>query len=253
MFQPIEYYQYYDKIFINKNYDKEVAIIMEIARDILRSFPHKILDIGCGTGSHDFIFAKNGCQVIGFDYDREIIRKAIEKSEKFGENSPQFYTGDISTIQQRDFDMIVSLFNVVNYIQDVAQLIKFFKAVYQYLKVDGVYIFDCWNGIAAIIDPPKIKESNIQMGKEIISIKSKPTIDLFRQNVFMKNEVLVESENENKQFSFEYTQKLWTPACLCEILELVGFQILNISVWMKPQIPASEHTWKIMFSCKKES
>ena len=47
--------KYYDLIFLNKNYKKEVLYILKKIKKIKVS---KILDVGCGTGTHINLISK---------------------------------------------------------------------------------------------------------------------------------------------------------------------------------------------------
>ena len=66
------------------------------------------------------------------------------------------------------------------------------------------------------------------------------------QCVEVKTFVTLAGEN----FAYFYKQILWTPWELKSILNMVGFETVKISEWMKPDVPATEKSWKIMVVCK---
>lgn len=46
----------------------------------------KVLDVGCGNGHYSFLFEKCGANVIAFDYDKALIKKANEKKKELKSN-----------------------------------------------------------------------------------------------------------------------------------------------------------------------
>lgn len=220
---------YYDRIYSFKNYAEEVETILSIADS-----PQRILDVGCGTGNHAIHFAKQS-DVVGIDVDFESIECARKKTK----NNPQFFCIDVSDFTG-SFDMAVSMFNVVNYIDGLEKLIEFFSSIRR--LTDGLFVFDCWNGIAAILDNPKDKRTVTD--KILISIQ--PETSLINQCVEIKTFVNMDGED----FTYSYKQTLWTPWELRSVLNMAGFETVKISEWMKPDIPATEKSWKIMVMCK---
>ena len=69
--------KYYDLIFFNKNYKKEVSYILKKTRKIKVK---KILDAGCGTGTHsDLIYKSKKTKIFGLDKNRYLINIAKKK------------------------------------------------------------------------------------------------------------------------------------------------------------------------------
>jgi len=223
---------YYDKLYADKDYAHEVAVILEI----FGKKPRRVLDVGCGTGNHAFLLAEKGIKVHGIDPDPDMIEVARQKC---GPDSPlTFSRGDVSRLGLLDlasFDLIISMFNVVNYIMDMAGLLDFFSGIYRGLAPGGVFIFDCWNGIAALIDPPHSREGSF------------PRTDRMNQQTIVDNRASI----DGREISFTYTHRLWTPVCLEGLLALAGFQSVEVSAWMKPGEPSAEEVRRIMFLCRK--
>jgi len=155
--------EYYDKLYTTKDYAAEVEIILRIAYDKLGKAPESILDVGCGTGGHSLLFAEKGYKVVGADIDQHSIDVARCKSTNLKSKNLTLLCGDVNKIELYGFDMIVSLFNVVNYIHKIDDLTSFFKGIYSRLTAPGLYVFDCWNGLAAILDLPREKETRIMV------------------------------------------------------------------------------------------
>jgi len=247
------YYQYYDSMHSDKDYVREVETIIGFAKEIGGEEGKKILDVGCGTGNHAFELAKNGYSVVGVDTDCAIVEVANQKlKQSKNPESLKFLCKDVTELQDSDFHAAVSLFHVVNYIQEPDDLLRFFCAINDRLLDKGFFVFDCWNGIAAIIDNPKEKTTITDHESEQIEVVMVPEINLMEQRVVMRNSVRVfQGGKEQDKFSFEYDQRLWTPWHLTHILQGAGFRVIRVSSWAEPNVEAKHNTWKIVFLCKK--
>jgi SAM-dependent methyltransferase len=246
------YHQYYDRIYFNKDYISQVDTVLDIFAHIKKGRPKRILDVGCGTGNHAMLFANQGIKVTGIDTDCGSIEVAKNKIDQFAINQPKFFCGDIKNLKESGFDLVVSLFYVVTYIDRLDDLSGFFRAIHNHLKPDGLFVFDCWNGLAAILDPPVKTQRRITIDNENIEISINPTIDLINQSVLVRNEIKVKSPNEkNKKFNFSYKPMLWTPFLLREMLQSTGFEVVRMTTWARPARVATEKDWKILCICRK--
>lgn len=68
-----------------KYYDEDKYLIQTCLRSIKNKNPN-VLDVGCGTGHHAFMFEKYGANVIAFDYDESKIKEANENKSKRNSN-----------------------------------------------------------------------------------------------------------------------------------------------------------------------
>lgn len=248
------YHRYYDKIFAQKNYRNEAGIILKEIKRRTGVSRGRLLDIGCGTGTHDFFFAERGWEVRGIDTDRGAIEVARAKARNWkGSIKPRFSAIPVEKVRgEAPFELITSLFNVVNYIPDSKRLLSFFSSAESLLNKNGMFVFDAWNGVAALLDPPRQETKRIAVDGEEIVAHTVPTLDFFDQSVFMDNKIAVKARGEKtKRFSFSYTSFLWTPWQVKGLLELAGFNAVAVTPWMQPSKRASERNWKIMYLCQK--
>lgn len=248
-----KYHDYYDKLYSQKNYASEVEVLLEIYKKINKSRPAKVLDVGCGTGSHGVAFGGKGIRLVGVDTDQGMVNVAVRKSERGLLVRPTFLCCEVQQLKQRNFDMAISMFNVVNYIDTATRLTDFFTGIYKRLKKDGVLVFDCWNGVAVIADPPQVKKHRLHFPTETIVIKTVPkTIDLMSQRVTMCSSIRVNKKlGGNENLNVSYGLMLWTPRQICDCLQTAGFLTPRISRWMQPREKATSKDWKIMLICKK--
>src|SRR3989338_188772 len=252
MKNPRGFYKYYDALYQDKDYKGEVTQILKWFKEVRKKNSENVLDVGCGTGSHAVFFAERGIRVTGTDIDEKAIKVAKEKMSAFPKKNHRFFTGDISKLDEKRFDLATSLFHVVSYIMTRKDLERFFTEIGNRLNLEGIFVFDCWNGLAALIDPPRIKKSNIRYGSKMIDIVTVPKTNLFAQNVDVSNKITVRGDGKKEIFNFRYGQKLWTPDFLKDTLKLAGFDVLSVSTWGKPRKKADEKDWKIVFVCKEK-
>lgn len=118
---------------------------VEYAERILERFgchPKTVLDLCCGTGSVGLLFAKKGCQVAGIDISPAMVELARQKAEDKGLRV-DYRAQDASSLRLgRRFDLVVSLFDSLNYILESAALQEAFYRVAEHLHPDGLFIFD---------------------------------------------------------------------------------------------------------------
>ena len=105
--------------------------------------PKRILDLACGTGNATLLFAAMGLQVVGVDLSPHMIRRARRKTRRAG-LSVRYYVQDASSLKLREdpFDVCVSLFDSLNYLQTPEKLASAFAGVHHYLRPGGLFVFD---------------------------------------------------------------------------------------------------------------
>jgi len=143
--------KYYDLIFADKNYKKEVSYILKKTKKIRIK---KILDIECGTGTHANLNNKSiKKKIIGLDKNKKLIGIAKKKN-----NDINFKNVYLKKINEKNFELIISMFNVVNYFKDYKKLILFFKEVKK--KILKIYFLFFTIRIVLLILKKKLLKKN---------------------------------------------------------------------------------------------
>lgn len=238
-------------MYASKDYAGEVKTLLSIAKKYNQSEIKKILEIGCGTGNHTIELAKTKKKITAIDTDRFMIDIAKSKTKNLKNISALFTP--IEKIKEKDFDVAFAMFNVVTYIADLKSLISFFKGVSSALNKKGVFVFDCWNGIAAMKDPPQSKTSSQNIGDKIITTELNSTTDFINQKVKLDYHFFI-SDKKSKTIqkdSFSFNQTLWTPLEIKFALESAGLNVIVCCKNFQPEKKATETDWKIMFICSK--
>jgi perosamine synthetase len=245
------FYEYYDVFYKDKDYSKETDIVLELSKKYGLGLPNKVLEIGCGTGNHTKNLASKTKNLIAIDTDKKMVSAASEKMKKLGIKNVKIINESIENLAQDDFDLAIALFNVVTYIPDTKSLNNFMKAVAKNLKPGGIFVFDCWNGAAAIIDPPKVKKLLIKLGAKKISYTLTPETDSYNQKTIMNYEIVVSSGKSKQVGGYSFNQTLWMPREIKSSLVAAGLEIIFISPSFEIEREVSEKDWKIMFCVRK--
>jgi len=100
--------------------------------------PQSLLDISCGTGDLLSALKDRDISLTGSDLSEKMIEVARESNPNL-----DFKIGDMKEIKfARQFDVIVSAFNSVNYLLELEELRQAFKNIKSNLKENGFFIFD---------------------------------------------------------------------------------------------------------------
>jgi SAM-dependent methyltransferase len=121
-----------------------------------------IIDAGCGSGYFLLELLKNNHQAIGIDIDSMMLSIAQEKI-KSNNLTPILYEHDLRDPLYSKVDLIIMIFDVVNYFKGVKKL---FSNIYKSLDDDGRFIFDIYK--YEVLDSYK---NFIEIDDEIVSYK----------------------------------------------------------------------------------
>lgn len=128
----------YDIQHADKCYKWEVLDIKSRIKEFKKSEGNDLLDVGCGTGGH-LHYLKNDFVCTGIDFHQEMINLA---RKKLG-NQVKLQQGDMSNFNlNKQFDVILCLYSVLNYSRNYIIFRKTIKNFYNHLKKGGVLIIE---------------------------------------------------------------------------------------------------------------
>lgn len=215
----------YDSLNDKEKYKEEVEYISSFLNS-----PAKILDVGCGTGTHAFMLSDLGHLCVGIDISKEMI----EVANRNNKSKAEFHHVSIEDfLYAKEYDLCISLFNVINHILTIKDLRLFFESVYYNLKDDGLFIFDCFNSIAVLNDRPVAKQKG--------SFHIKPHYDPFTGILKI---------NYIGDDGFSLTHRIWDVSILIEILREIGFDVRCCKRNTQEEI--AEQDYKITFICRRK-
>ncbi|MFH1714394.1 MAG: class I SAM-dependent methyltransferase [Candidatus Nealsonbacteria bacterium] len=248
-----KYATYYDILYQHKNYPKECNFLAKVFNKYVKKKSLSILDLGCGTGSHALILAKQGNKVTGVDLSDRMIKLAKEKAKGTG-IKVYFRQGDVRNVSlNKKFDIVLLMFNVIGYQITNQDLVSTFKTASRHLKKGGILIFDCWFGPAVLKQMPGSRKKIIKKDNREKLIKSSTSIlDIFNQTIDIRYQVqrvlrgkILEKVNETHKIRFLFPQEI---KCY---LEEVGFQSLEICPFLQINKKPNFNDWNITVIAKK--
>lgn len=244
-----QYSAFYDLFYQDKNYMAECDFILSLLGAADRREALKILDLGCGTGSHACLLARKGHHVTGIDQSETMLSQAVEKAEK--ENLRiRFEQADVGRFNlQKKFDGILSMFDVMGYLNSNRKLTAAFQRVADHLEKDGRFIFDAWFGPGVINDPPADREKTVQNGDLEIKRTAVPELDLLRQIVSVNYTIEL---SDGTQFSETHRMRFFFPREMELLAEGSGLKIDRILPLPGDQFPIGMTTWKAVFVLCRE-
>ncbi len=133
--------EYYDELMQSVPYGFWIRYVFQLAARY-RCHPRSVLDLACGTGSLTIRLAQMGYDVDGADLSPGMIAIARRRAQSAGLDL-RFDVQDAATLQMgRTYDLVISLYDSLNYITDEQALQACFRAVHNHLNPGGLFIFD---------------------------------------------------------------------------------------------------------------
>jgi SAM-dependent methyltransferase len=241
------YSKYYDAFYRTKDYNKECETVERLL--LAKSKKRKrLLDLGCGTGSHAVILARNGWDVTGIDISADMLSQAKAKAKK--EKLPiVFHQSDISAFElSQTYDAAISMFAVVGYLTKNSQLDTFFATVRRHLVPGAPFIFDTWFGPAVLHQRPSDRFSILTHKDERVVRMVTPRLDSVAQTVdvnytilSLKGKKLVDEVKEVHTMRYFFAQEVQL------FLNKNGFILEKVVPFGKVDGTPDENDWNVTF------
>jgi len=132
-------------------YDEVMSVVpyrqwVQYLRRLLKRYgwkPRHVLDLATGTGSVALLLAEEGYKVTGVDLSEQMLVMARKKAIERNLQNVTFLQQDATRLDlPQEFDLVVSLFDSLNYILTTKGLQDAFAGVYRCLQPGGGFIFD---------------------------------------------------------------------------------------------------------------
>ena len=239
--------QAYDLIYQEKDYQQESLFVDRIIKKYNKG-AKKLLDAGCGSGNHSLIFKKMGYQVTGFDLSKSMIGIAQSKIKDI-----KFFQGDLRDFKVKEkFDVCVSMFAVIGYLTKNSDILKTFINIRKHLKPGGLFVFDVWNGLGVLTNPPEKREKIFQ--NDSLKVLRKAVPDLIAQDHicqvnydFLITDKITGQEHEAKE---KHTVRFYFPQEIKLMLEISGFEVIKICKAFDLSKPANQEAWHMSVIAK---
>jgi SAM-dependent methyltransferase len=155
----------YDALYQDKDYLAECDVIERVFRTYGSGLVRRVLDLGCGTGSHAAPLAERGYEVVGVDRSEEMLARARARG-----SPARFLAGDILGVSLGEkFDAVVMMFGVLGYQIANSEVLGALATVRRHLHPGGLFVCDAWYGPAVLRNRPgdRIKVQDTPDGQVI--------------------------------------------------------------------------------------
>lgn len=230
--------EYYDRITSHKDYAAEVDALARLIGDP----GGRILDVGCGTGTHAALLAERGYEITAIDQSPEMARRAQEKAP-----SMRVEAGDVAALDDGGFAFGMSLFNVINCLESLDGLVGFLTAIAARLAPGAPLLVEAWNPIAVIAEPPTTVERSYEDGA--IRRTVVPRCDFLHQRLEL--DYVIDFAGGQRGFTVTHRLVLFTPLEVEYALGRAGFEEIRTLTALPELRPATAADRMLAFTCRR--
>ena len=234
-----DFADYYDLIYKDKKYEKEVDFLEEIFGE---NKPKNILEVGCGTGNYTRILLDRGYGVTATDIFENMLEIARRKC------NCKLIKGDIRDISlNENFDVCIAMFAVMGYITKNTDIIKALNNIHRHLKPNGVFVFDVWNGLAVMRIIPEQRMKEVENDEVKIIRFAVPNLRAFDHICEVNYKLLILNKEDNTfdEINEKHSVRFYFPQEITHYLEEAGFEVLKICSFLDLNGRVDENVWNI--------
>jgi SAM-dependent methyltransferase len=245
------YARYYDLLYQDKDYAQEVQFIHQLIQQYAPE-AHQILELGCGTGSHALLLAKQGYRIHGVDLSSEMLQQACDRVSKLpSELSSRLSltAGDIRSVRlNQTFDVALSLFHVISYQVSNEDLQSAFETVRAHLRPGGIFIFDVWYGPAVLTNYPTVRIKRLEDDEIKVARIAEPTVFPNENIVDVNYQILIQEVNGSASEEIHETHRMryLFKTEIELILQQYEMKLLICREWLTNKEPGLD-TWGVYF------
>lgn len=242
---------YYDLLYRDKDYSGEVRFVT----DLLERYGNggdSILELGCGTGMHASLLAGQGYRVHGIDMSETMLAQARSRQSGLPDavsSRLDFSPGDLRALcLEREFDTVLSMFHVMSYLTDDADLSSAFATARAHLREGGIFIFDCWYGPAVLRELPATRVKRFEDDRIEATRIAEPLMHANRNRVDVHYEILIREKSSNRLETVRECHPmryLFFPE-VESLFRNAGMKLVFSCEWMTGKEPGLD-TWGVCF------
>lgn len=242
------YSQYYDLLYLDKNYQAETNYIVAL---IEKYSPNSksILELGSGTGKHAYLLAEADYHILGIERSAEMVAIANQKKNE----KVKFQIADITDFKtDQTFDVATSLFHVMSYLTTNKSLIATFNNVKAHLNENGLFIFDVWYSPAVYHQVPE-KRSKVLTNDTIEVLRKANPISYPNLNVVeVDYDIIITNlaDGSKQEIQEKHPMRHFSTQEIEILAYATGFELLQAEAYLTKDKP-SENTWGVCYILKK--
>ncbi|MGH2621992.1 MAG: class I SAM-dependent DNA methyltransferase [Anaerolineales bacterium] len=240
----------YDRLYSDKDYVAECALIEEVFQRYGRKPIRSILDLGCGTGGHAFPLAARGYRVTGVDVSPAMLREAERKLAKQTQDSvPEFVLGDIRELElDRRFDAALMMFAVLGYQASDADLQLALQSVRRHLRPGGLFVGDLWYGPTVLRVAPSDRIKQVDFDGQQLVRSATTTLDLGRHQAAVHYRLArTEPDGATGIDEETHTMRFFFPMELERAFRAASFELVGLHPFPQLADPLNSTVWNALF------
>lgn len=153
---------YYDDLMATVPYQRWVDYVERLLKKF-DACPRDVLDLCCGTGAVGREMLRRGYEVVGVDLAEGMVRGCAQHRPPL---PAVVMDARALGLSEASFDLVVSLYDSLNYITDPEGLASCFRGVAHALRPDGLLIFDL--NTARALGSGLFTQDNLRSGEPLL-------------------------------------------------------------------------------------
>ena len=242
----------YDLLYREKDYSLECDLIERCIKKHGAPVVSRILDLGCGTGTHAIELARRGYHVHGVDLSPSMLAIARDKSEQAGGKQAtaglEFSHGNVSDIHvPGKFDAALMMFAVLGYQVQDGGIQATLANVRRHLSTGGLFIADVWYGPAVLQMKPSDRVRTIKDGSLTTLRAAHGELDSFGQIATVDYDVWVlDATKVVSSFKERHEMRFFFPQEIRNLLTSAGLELLQMTEFPTLDVPVSDSSWNAL-------
>jgi ubiquinone/menaquinone biosynthesis C-methylase UbiE len=209
---------------------------------------HRVLDLGCGTGTIACLLAGRGYEVTAADASEEMLTAAAAKAEALGGARPLFVRQSMQRLRlPGQVDAAVSTLDAINYLTRPADVQETFRRVYRVLRPGGLFLFD-------VNSPDKLRRMDGQTWlderEEVYCVWRTEFSERTRVCTYWVDLFSRRADGAWNRSCEEHRERAWEQAELTAWLTAAGFDTVRVTgdLSERPPRPGED---RLIYRCKK--
>lgn len=239
----------YDALYADKDYAAETEMLARILDTHAGIRRGRILDLGCGTGSHVIPLAERGFECVGVDVSEAMVARAKEKTARSkAASSIRIMQGDIRNVDAgAGFDAAIMMFAVLGYQPTNRDVLEALRTARRHLKTGGVLVFDVWHAPAVLSVGPSPRIKTARDGDTRIMRWTQSTLNVMENRCRVDFHTLqLRGEKVEQESNESHEMRYFSLPELELFLELAGFGSIVFRSFDRPDAAPSADDWNVI-------
>lgn len=246
------YAGFYDALYADKDYAGECRYVRRLLAAESPRPVRTLLDLGCGTGNHDLLFARAGLDVTGVDRSRRMLAEFRAKARAEA-TAVHTVRGDLRTVRLGSrFDAVVSLFAVMGYQTTNRDVSEALDTAATHLKRGAPFLFDVWYGPSVLRDPPATRRKRVASGGGWVERTTTCAMDELTHTVDIRFRTrLRRGRSADAEVDETHRMRFFFPQELAAFLDGAGLELRRLVPFMKMRGRPDPSTWTVTVVARK--